>query len=65
VLAHRRVPAWIPVKVTVPDVTLVKGQAHVVLSTDIGPTVFEPTIDARHLSVYVREPHLTLGVRRP
>ena len=50
---------------TVPDVTLVKGQAHVVLSTDIGPTVFEPTIDARHLSVYVREPHLTLGVRRP
>jgi hypothetical protein len=65
VLAHRRIPAWIPVQVTVPDVTLVKGQAHVVLSTDIGPTVFEPTIDARHLSVYVREPHLTLGVSRP
>ena len=65
VLGHRRIPAWIPVQVTLPDVTLVKGQAHVVLSTDIGPTMFEPTVDGRLLSIYVREPHLTLGVRRP
>ncbi|MGB9184004.1 MAG: hypothetical protein WCB67_08050 [Solirubrobacteraceae bacterium] len=64
-LARRRIPAWIPVQVTVPDVTLVKGQAHVVLSTDIGPTASAPGIYARSLSVYVREPHLTLGVRRP
>jgi hypothetical protein len=65
VLARRRIPAWIPVKVTVPGVRLVRGEANLVLSTDIAPTLFERGLDSRMLSVYVREPHLTLGVRRP
>jgi hypothetical protein len=64
VLARQRIPAWIPVQVTVPGITLAHGQARLLLSTDIAPTPFEPGIDSRLLSVYVREPRLTLGVRR-
>jgi len=67
ILVRTRIPAWIPVRVTVPGVTLVHGHAQLLLSTDIPATRFESGIDGRLLSVYVREPKLTLagGVTRP
>ena len=65
VLLRRSIPAWIAVKVTVPGVTLSHGLGHLLLSTNLAPTPEGPGTLARLLSIYVREPRLTLGVNRP
>ena len=65
VLLRQSIPAWIAADVTVPGVTLAHGVAHLVLSTNIGATPGGVGSLARLMSVYVREPKLTLDVTRP
>lgn len=60
VLRRKEIPAGVTVPVVVPNVRLVHGVAHLVLSTNVGPTR-PPNGDPRSLSIVVEEPRLTLA----
>ena len=61
VLARHEIPAGRPVTVRVPGITLVNGQARLVLSTDIPATASKSNDYFGWRSVYVQEPRVSIG----